>query len=570
MTVQVKYLGLNDFAPSEAAAIVFAILFLITSIIHYYQAFRWRTWFFIPFLFGCACKCFLTIKCHSLCMLIFMLLEIVEVVGYFARAKSATQYPDYTVGPELIQYILILVAPALFAASIYMEFGRVMIMADGGQYSIIRPAWLTKIFVLGDVISFFAQFIGAAMLAKAATASKGQTIMKLGVLVQLVFFGLFLVTMIIFHKRLTRHKSRTYGLVPWRKHLLALYVTGLLIFVRSVFRFAEFVESSDGPLTRYEWISYVFDAVLMFATCGVLNWVHPAEIKRFIGNTTPFCNERRLACHYACKPLGPRRRANDHHPEEPGPSASPSAPLLTATNCTQIDSRLLEATLLHHYYTNTHSSLVEDEHSQMQWQVALPKVATTQPFALDSLLAFTALHLAYLEPNRRHFWTVVAFDYSDKACSALSRVISRLSAATADAAMVCSIYIVLFAIAQYRVSGPSASYLDEVLRIAKLIRGCVLLSPKSKLFDHSSEEKAHDGNSEIALQKDGPQDENNKNQQVASKIHQQVPKRATRYVRYTYMAAHMARELCNPAAGTRLHRPCGLPALPADVALRER
>lgn len=41
-----------------------------------------------------------------------------------------------------------------------MEFGRLMIMADGEQYSIIRRAWLTKIFVLGDVISFFAQFIG--------------------------------------------------------------------------------------------------------------------------------------------------------------------------------------------------------------------------------------------------------------------------------------------------------------------------------------------------------------------------------------------------------------------------
>ncbi|GLA31099.1 hypothetical protein AnigIFM63326_009539 [Aspergillus niger] len=269
MTVQVEYLGMYDFVPSEAAAIVFAILFLTTTILHNYQAFRWRVWFFIPFLIGCA----------------------FEVIGYIARAKSSTQYPDYDIGSELIQYILILVAPALLAASIYMEFGRLMIMVDGEQYSIIRRAWLTKIFVLGDVVSFFAQFIGAAMLAKTTTASKGQTIMKLGVLVQIVFFGLFLVTIIIFHKRLTKYKSRAYGLVPWRKHLLALYGTGLLIFVRSIFRFAEFVESSDGPLTRYEWVSYVFDAVMMLATCAVLNWVHPAEIKKIIEKGVPVGGE---------------------------------------------------------------------------------------------------------------------------------------------------------------------------------------------------------------------------------------------------------------------------------------
>lgn len=37
-------------------------------------------------------------------------------------------------------------------------------MVEGEQYSIIRRAWLTKIFVLGDVISFFAQFIGKSSI----------------------------------------------------------------------------------------------------------------------------------------------------------------------------------------------------------------------------------------------------------------------------------------------------------------------------------------------------------------------------------------------------------------------
>ncbi|KAI3023711.1 hypothetical protein CBS147347_6678 [Aspergillus niger] len=470
MAVQVEYLGIYDFVPSEAAAIVFAILFLITTILHYYQAFRWRVWFFIPFLIGCA----------------------FEVIGYIARAKSSTQYPDYDIGPELIQYILILVAPALLAASIYMEFGRLMIMVEGEQYSIIRRAWLTKIFVLGDVISFFAQFISAAMLAKTTTASKGQTIMKLGVLVQIVFFGLFLVTIIIFHKRLTKYKSRAYGLVPWRKHLLALYATGLLIFVRSIFRGCQckkrHIKCDEG-----------------LPACK-------------------FCDDRRIECHYACRPPGPSSAIPEHSNDKisPVPSALPLSPLSAsnrvsaATNGPQIDTRLLEATLLHHYYTNTHSTLVEDENSRLDWQVNLTKVASTQSFALDSLLAFTALHLAYLEPNRRQAWTLVAFNYSDKACSMLSQVIGRLSAATADAAIVCSIYIVLFAIAQYRLCRPSTSYLDEVLRIAKLIRGCVLLSPKSNLFSRFSEKGT---DHERAPLHNSSQDVVNQKQRRASKIY---------------------------------------------------
>ncbi|GJP97300.1 RTA1-domain-containing protein [Aspergillus niger] len=576
MAVQVEYLGIYDFVPSEAAAIVFAILFLITTILHYYQAFRWRVWFFIPFLIGCACK-LLVHGPHplSLSKLTTNLSLIVEVIGYIARAKSSTQYPDYDIGPELIQYILILVAPALLAASIYMEFGRLMIMVEGEQYSIIRRAWLTKIFVLGDVISFFAQFIGAAMLAKTTTASKGQTIMKLGVLVQIVFFGLFLVTIIIFHKRLTKYKSRAYGLVPWRKHLLALYATGLLIFVRSIFRFAEFVESSDGPLTRYEWVSYVFDAVMMLATWLKLgNERVRARGKEEAGGCPSFLGPSLLEMlgslfpynipHIKKGPPGPSSAIPEHSNDKisPVPSALPLSPLSAsnrvsaATNGPQIDTRLLEATLLHHYYTNTHSTLVEDENSRLDWQVNLTKVASTQSFALDSLLAFTALHLAYLEPNRRQAWTLVAFNYSDKACSMLSQVIGRLSAATADAAIVCSIYIVLFAIAQYRLCRPSTSYLDEVLRIAKLIRGCVLLSPKSNLFSRFSEKGT---DHERAPLHNSSQDVVNQKQRRASKIY--------RYGRHPPLAALLPRDLCDSATGTRPDRTRDLPALPADIAL---
>lgn len=57
--------------------------------------------------------------------------------------------------------MLILVAPPLFAASIYMTLGRFIREMGAESASIVRVKWLTKIFVVGDVISFVLQCGGA-------------------------------------------------------------------------------------------------------------------------------------------------------------------------------------------------------------------------------------------------------------------------------------------------------------------------------------------------------------------------------------------------------------------------
>jgi hypothetical protein len=62
--------------------------------------------------------------------------------------------------PYIIQALLILVAPALFAATIYMALGRIVTLVDGEEYTLIRHRWLTKIFVCGDVLSFMVQSAG--------------------------------------------------------------------------------------------------------------------------------------------------------------------------------------------------------------------------------------------------------------------------------------------------------------------------------------------------------------------------------------------------------------------------
>lgn len=56
-----------------------------------------------------------------------------------------------------MQSLLLLLAPNLFAAIVYMSFGRLVRLTDGGELLLIRARWVTKIFVAGDVLSFLVQ-----------------------------------------------------------------------------------------------------------------------------------------------------------------------------------------------------------------------------------------------------------------------------------------------------------------------------------------------------------------------------------------------------------------------------
>ena len=63
--------------------------------------------------------------------------------------------------PFVVQGSLILIAPALFAATIYMTLGRVIKLTDGNKHSIVGSSALTKFFVTGDIFCIVLQASGA-------------------------------------------------------------------------------------------------------------------------------------------------------------------------------------------------------------------------------------------------------------------------------------------------------------------------------------------------------------------------------------------------------------------------
>lgn len=181
-----------------------------------------------------------------------------------------------------MQSLLILIAPALLAASIYIILGRIILLVKGEKYSIIRQKWLTRSFVCGDIISFTIQCGGGGIQAIGNLNSMniGSKIIIVGLLTQIVSFGFFIVVSITFQVRLLRDRRTDPGLydLPWRKHLHAVYIGSSLILVRSVFRVVEYLGGNDGYLLRHEVFLYVFDATLMVLVMVLFNWVHPSEI----------------------------------------------------------------------------------------------------------------------------------------------------------------------------------------------------------------------------------------------------------------------------------------------------
>ncbi|KAM6522980.1 hypothetical protein FALCPG4_012587 [Fusarium falciforme] len=244
------------YEPSLAASIIFFVIFALSSALHLYQIIQTRTWYFLPFFVG----------------------SLFESVGFIGRAIGAEQAPDYTFGPYVLQTLLLLLGPTCYAASIYMILGRYIRQLEGQQFSLIQPDWLTKIFLFGDIVSIALQGIGGGKLVNADTPddrTTAQNIIIGGLVVQILFFGLFIAVTGLFHFRFRRHSTTPPS--SWQRLLVVIYVASILILIRSLFRMIEYIEGHDGELQSKEVYVLVLDAVPMTIASIGLNIFHPSR-----------------------------------------------------------------------------------------------------------------------------------------------------------------------------------------------------------------------------------------------------------------------------------------------------
>ncbi|KAG4431909.1 hypothetical protein IFR05_012608 [Cadophora sp. M221] len=238
------------YEPSVALGVVSAVIFAILTLYHAFLLLRRRTWFCIPFIIG----------------------GLFEVIGFSARAIANSNLDKRP--PKLIESLLILLAPILFAASVYMILGRIIRATSGEAYSIVRVNWLTKIFVGSDALCFAIQGVGGGMITSADNKDdkhKGEMIILAGLIIQMAIFGFFLAVAKVFHSRLRAAptgKSRNIRF-KWERFMNLLYTASILITLRNFFRVLEYAMGEDSYLLANEWPIYAFDALPM-AVCLVV------------------------------------------------------------------------------------------------------------------------------------------------------------------------------------------------------------------------------------------------------------------------------------------------------------
>jgi hypothetical protein len=163
-----------------------------------------------------------------------------------------------------------------------MVLGRLIMLVRAEAYSPLRPTRLTKIFVLGDLLSFIIQIMGSGMLSN--NFNLGKTIILVGLVAQLICFGLFVTVAVLVWRRLAQDPtpmaksldSRSTG-NGWAGVMRVIFIASALIFIRSVFRLIEFTGDQDSPLQKSEAYLYVCDSTLMFGVLAILIYFHPSE-----------------------------------------------------------------------------------------------------------------------------------------------------------------------------------------------------------------------------------------------------------------------------------------------------
>jgi hypothetical protein len=154
-----------------------------------------------------------------------------------------------------------------------MILGRLIRTLKGEHLSLVPVQWVTRLFVAGDVIAFTLQAGGGGIQAGGTLElyETGEKIIISGLFVQIVIFGFFVVTSVLFHVRLARNPTdaATAGETPWRRYLIVLYVTSGIILVRSIFRVIEYLQGNAGYLISHEVFLYIFDALLMATTMAI-------------------------------------------------------------------------------------------------------------------------------------------------------------------------------------------------------------------------------------------------------------------------------------------------------------
>ncbi|KAK7038622.1 RTA1-domain-containing protein [Favolaschia claudopus] len=138
------------YIPHKYVAIVFIVVFGLSTLLHIAQAIHYRMWWLLP----TACLCGLG-----------------EVIGWAGRLWSS--YSPLQHKAFMIQIVSLVVSPTPLIAVNFVLLGWIVIKL-GAVYSWLPPQLYTAIFLSCDIIALLSQAAGGSIAAGATTAERTQ------------------------------------------------------------------------------------------------------------------------------------------------------------------------------------------------------------------------------------------------------------------------------------------------------------------------------------------------------------------------------------------------------------
>lgn len=176
-----------------------------------------------------------------------------------------------------MQITTLIIAPVFFSAAAYITLGA-LIRIVGRSSSILSPRMYVIIFSTADVVSLVIQAIGggsASVASNRGTNTKpGTNTMVAGILFQLATMVVFVGFMLDFLRR--AFKMEKPG--NTNRVILAMSLSILTIFIRSIYRSIELLQGWKGYLITHERYFVALDAAMMVVACGIYNVVDPAVL----------------------------------------------------------------------------------------------------------------------------------------------------------------------------------------------------------------------------------------------------------------------------------------------------
>ncbi|CAE6378188.1 unnamed protein product [Rhizoctonia solani] len=222
--------------------------------------------FFLLYLAAAAHATWLMFRHKGRYMTALVVCGYIYALGLILRIAYGKNYSS--LGLYVFLNMCTVLSPCGFIATVYVLLGRLSRHLYAEEYLLIRPSWITKIYVTSDVFTLLVQATGGAMagsndIDKAKLAGK---IFLAGLILQLISFAtyIFVFGMFIYWMKTERavqwDDTRTR---PWKDHwkglVWAVGISCLGIIIRCIYRTIEGSQGFSGYLLTHEAYFYVLD-----------------------------------------------------------------------------------------------------------------------------------------------------------------------------------------------------------------------------------------------------------------------------------------------------------------------